>query len=93
MSDPAKHIQASIRYEVRLEGGPRTFKIRGMTIELAADDDAMVLVRMTLSGRATIDERIVGLIGGEWRADAREVINLREFLQDGGVIGLSKALA
>lgn len=95
MSDPAKHTASEIRYEVRIIQGPRKFSFRSETIELDANDDMTVLVRMTIinSGMSRIlDEKIVGIIGSEWRSDARELLNLREFLNAGGVIGLDRDL-
>lgn len=92
MSDPAKHTASEIRYEIRIVQGPRKFQFRSETVELDANDDIVALVRMTLvSGRA-IDEKIVGIIGSEWRSDPREFMSLREFLNAGGVIGLHRDL-
>lgn len=92
MPDPAKTVTASIRYEIRLISGPRTFDFRSESIALDDGQDLAVLIRTTVMGTRIMDEAIIGIIGSEFRSDSSEFMAIREFLISGGVIGLSKEL-
>jgi len=89
---PGKPIAAEVGYEVGIVNGPYKFTLRGVEFEVESGQDIVVLQRVTRSGNKRIDEKIVGVIGSEWRTDSREFLNLREFLLAGGVVGLDQNL-
>lgn len=91
--DPGKSVAMEIRYEVRIQRGPWKFKIAGIEHEIRENRDRALIFRMTMSGRVTFDEKIVGIIGDEHETGCREFLNLRDFLIQGGVIGLHRDLA
>ncbi len=93
MPDPGKSIPAEVKYELMLQGGPWRFKIRDVTFEIAAGSDMAVIVRRVLSAGLIMEEKIVGVIGDEWKGGSIEFMRLRQFLDAGGVIGLNKNLS
>lgn len=92
MSDPAKTTAAQVRYEVRLQLGPEKFKIRGVEHRIDDRSDACVIVRIITQGRLIMEEKIIGIVGEEHVSSTIEMLRLREFLNDGGVIGLHRDL-
>jgi hypothetical protein len=89
MTDPARHVVSEMRYEVRLASGPLGIRIHSADFSLqGTTDDIAVLVRMTLANGKIVDEKIVGVIGSEYKNDTREFMNLRRFMMNGGVIGI-----
>ena len=93
MSDPGKTISASVRYEVRLAAGPYSFRIDGVEHKISEQRDAVVLVRrVATTGGRIMEEKIVGVIGDECESGCAEMLRIREFLNDGGVIGLGRDL-
>lgn len=92
MPDPAKHVGASVRYEVTLMSGPGRITLRGEEINLKGGEDIPVLVRITLMGILIVDRTVIGIIGGPFKGDSREFLNLQRFLSSGGVIGISRDL-
>jgi hypothetical protein len=92
MPDPAKHVVASVRYEIRVISGPHAFQFRGETVAIGKDDDIVVLMRITMVRSMATDQTIVGIIGDQWRTGSFEFLHLRNFLSAGGVIGLNRDL-
>jgi len=92
MPDPAKHVVAEIRYEIAIIGGPREFEFRSAKIRLTADEQIVVLMRVTFMGRDIIDRTVAGIIGDESRLSCQRFLELSRFLRNGGVIGLHRDL-
>lgn len=92
MADPGKGTQAEIRYQVQIQGGPCKFSISGSEYVIASGSDVVVMVRTVWSDGFRMDEKIVGVIGGEWASDCVEFIRIRKFMNQGGVIGLHRDL-
>jgi hypothetical protein len=93
MPDPARHTAAEIRYELRIVSGPHTINFMSEEIRLASsDEDIAVLMRTTYVGSGILDEKVVAVVGDQWRSQTTEFIHLRNFLKNGGVIGINKDL-
>lgn len=82
--NPGKSVTAQVEYEMDIVSGPMSFTIRGVDYELSDTEDIAVLKRVTTSGGSIIDSKVVGVIGGRWRTDPHETLNLFEFLNGGG---------
>ncbi len=92
MPDPGKTVPAEVRYELRIQHGPYKFKVAGEQFDVGVDSDIVVVARVVTSGRMIVEEKIVAVVGDEWRSGCTEFLRLRKFLNDGGVIGLNKDL-
>lgn len=93
MGNPGVTAQAEITYEVTLVEGPRQFTVAGAEFVLESPrDDLAVIVRVTSIGRTRIDQKIVGVIGGDYRQGTSEMLALRAFMVAGGVIGINPVL-
>lgn len=90
--DPGKSVGATVRYEIMLQPGPWSFKLKGIEFNITANNDLVVIVRRTYIDRVIIDEKIVGVIGDEHESGALEFIRLTRFMSNGGVIGLHRDL-
>ena len=92
MPDPSKHVAAEVRYEVRIAYGPTKFSINNVEFKLEQGRDIPVIYRMVILNGTILDQKIVAVIGNS-DSGSGEFINLINFLNDGGVIGLHYELA
>jgi len=92
MANPGKSVGAEIRYELQIVAGPFTFTFRGETIDVPSGGDLAVLARLVSHGEHVISRDIVGVVADEVRHGIRALADLRRFLINGGVIGISEDL-
>jgi hypothetical protein len=91
MGDPGKTVVATLGYQVRLLEGPSKFHIDGVEHVIPEGSDCAILVQMW-SNSGLVDEKVVGVIGDEYRNSSLAFHQLRRFLNNGGIIGLHRDL-
>jgi len=94
-ANTGRSVEAEIRYTVGLQGGPIDIRIRGVEFKVKIDEDILVIRRQILSHGRIVDTKIVGVLGGLGSGsydDIDEKLRIRDFMNNGGVIGISKEL-
>lgn len=88
MADPAKHAPAEVRYQIELmkfHQVQKIFRIGGGGYQLDDKDDHVCLVKLIIQNQRITHQEVVGVVGEDF-------LNLVDFLNSGGVIGLHRDL-
>jgi hypothetical protein len=93
-ANTGRSVEAEIHYTVDLASGPLDLRIRGVEFKAKGGEDILVIRRQILSGSLIVDTKIVAIFGGPGFYDGtEEMLRIRSFMNNGGVIGISKELS
>lgn len=93
-ANTGRSVEAEIRYTVDLASGPLDLRFRGVEFKVKGGEDILVIRRQILSGSLIVDTKIVAIFGGPGPYDdTEEMLRIRSFMNNGGVIGISRELS
>jgi hypothetical protein len=85
-----QHVQAEIHYELDIVGGPMKFATSSELLSL--ESGCTAIVRVVTSFGSVISREVVAIVGSATGLGTNEMMNLREFVQNGGRLRLGKGM-